>query len=181
MQIELPCCVNQKLNRLFERLEVQRHELLEKVKHVPDKFDVRPNDKKWSIHQLLAHLIAAEKLSNQYISKKIQGIDQAGDTGLLEELKMMVLKASQRLPLKFNAPQPVVASTDSYSNLTALIAEWDATREDFKQLLSQVKDDQLKRKVYKHVIAGKLNIVHAVEFLHEHVAHHLPQVNRLLN
>lgn len=173
--------MNQKLNRLFERLEVQRHELLEKVKQVPDKFDAKPNDKKWSLHQLLAHLVAAEKLSNQYISKKIQGIDHAGDTGIMEDLKMGVLKVSQRLPLKFNAPKPVVATTNSYTNLAALIAEWDSTREDFKQLLNQVKDDQLKRKVYKHVIAGRLNIVHAVEFLHEHVAHHLPQVNRLLN
>ena len=154
--------------------------MLENVRQDSDKFDLNADKNKWSVHQILAHLITAEKLSVQYIAKKRQGIDKAGDTGLLEELKMLVLKISQRLPLKFKTPQTVVAASQSYSSLDELIADWDATRKSFRQLLEQIKEDELKRKIYKHVAVGKLNIMHAVLFLREHVTHHLPQVNLLL-
>ena len=39
---------------------------------------------------------------------------------------------------------------------------------------------QLKKKIYKHFFAGRLNIQHALIFLREHIIHHQPQINRLL-
>jgi len=172
--------VNTQLDKLFNSLETQRHQLLNLADEAADSFDHSPGNNKWSLHQILAHLVAAEKLSIQYLEKKIKGIDEAGDTGIAENLKMLVLKASQRLPLKFNAPQPIVASTVTYNSLEELIKDWDNTRTALKMLLEKIKDNQLKRKIFKHVIVGKLNILQALQFLGEHINHHLPQVNRLL-
>jgi len=172
--------MNQKLNRLFEEIERQRIQMMSDVRNSPDRFDYKLSDDKWSIHQILAHLITAEKLTNQYISKKIQGVNESGDSGWIEEMKMVVLKVSQRLPFKFKAPALVVKYTPAYSGLDELAADWNKTRDEFRQLLERINDNQLKRKIYKHVFAGRLNIVHAVIFLREHVAHHLPQVNNLL-
>lgn len=169
-----------RLDQLFRALEVQRSELLNSVKNSSDKFNLDPGNNKWTLHQVLAHLVAAERLSVQYLAKKIQGIDDAGDTGLIEDFKLLILKASQRLPLKYNAPVPVVASTSSYPNLEELVADWDNTRETLKNLLEKIKEDQLKRKIFKHVLVGKLNIQQALQFLGEHMTHHLPQINRLL-
>lgn len=172
--------MNKKLNDLFEDLETQRHDLLEVVKKSPEAFYTKPNETKWSVHEILAHLIAAEKLSLQYIAKKMQGIDAAGDTGWSEELKMSVLKLSQRLPLRFKAPSTVVAATPHYSNIDELLNDWDLTRANLKKLLDQIGDNQLKKKIYKHFVVGRLNITHAILFLKEHVNHHWPQINRLL-
>ncbi|MEQ8362179.1 MAG: DinB family protein [Cyclobacteriaceae bacterium] len=172
--------MNTRLHQLFNSLEAQRHQLLERVSIATDRFNIRPGNNKWSIHQILAHLVASEKLSNQYLRKKIQGIDEAGDTGMAENLKMLVLKTSQRLPFKFNAPKPIVASTVTYQSLDELVIDWNTSRENLASLLEQIKDDQLKRKIFKHPAVGKLNIAQALEFIEEHVAHHLPQVNRLL-
>jgi hypothetical protein len=173
--------MNKALEPLFNSLESQRYQLLDTVRKYPEAFDHKPNTDKWSVHEILAHLISAEKLSVQYIIKKRQGIDTAGNTGLIEELKMLILKISQRLPLKFTAPKPVVAATKTYSNLEELITDWDATRASFKQIIEQTDANQLKKKIYKHLIVGRLNIIHAIKFLREHVNHHLPQINRLLN
>lgn len=172
--------MNQKLSLLFQELETQRHHLIESVKKYPNTFNTKPDQAKWSVHEILAHLVSAEKLSVQYITKKKLGIDKAGNTGLIEELKMSVLKISQRLPLRFKAPQPVVAATASYSNLDDLVGDWNVTRENFKMLLEEIREDQLKKKIYKHFFVGRLNVMHAVLFLREHVNHHLPQINRLL-
>lgn len=171
--------MNPQLNQLFSSLEAQRHHLLEKAKIASARFNTSPGNNKWSIHQILAHLVAAEKLSVQYVRKKMQGIDQAKDAGLIESLKMIVLKISQQLPFKFNAPQPVVALTATYSNLDELITDWNNTRITLKNLLEEIRDDQTKRLIFKHPVVGKLDITQALEFMKEHVAHHLPQLKRL--
>ncbi|GAB1445735.1 hypothetical protein MASR2M41_14560 [Flammeovirgaceae bacterium] len=172
--------MNTLLNQLFTSIEAHRHQLLDRAKKAPDRFNTNPGNNKWSIHQILAHLVSAEKLSVQYLRKKIQGIDLAEDSGWVESVKMVVLKISQRLPLKFNAPKPVVALTATYLSLDELTADWNATREALKNVLEEIEDHQTKRMIFKHPAVGKLNIAQALEFMEEHVAHHLPQVNRLL-
>lgn len=99
---------------------------------------------------------------------------------MVEELKMVVLKVSQRLPFKFKAPRSVVEKTPSYQSLNDLIIEWDHTRGELKILLEKFQDDQITKKVYRHVRAGLLNIQHALLFFREHIVHHTPQINRLI-
>jgi hypothetical protein len=114
------------------------------------------------------------------MQKKIQGIDNAGDTGIWEEVKMVLLVVSQRLPLKFKAPQMVVQQTIQVATLQQVAEEWDQVRYELKQLLEKIPPPHRKRKIYKHVVAGKLNAQQALRFFHEHFIHHLPQINRLL-
>lgn len=172
--------MNLKLQHLFDALEYDRNTLILTLKSLlPEKLQQAPQGK-WSINQILAHLIAAEKLSIRYLQKKILGIKEADDTGLWEEIKIKVLQASQRLPLKFKAPQNVVDNTPSYLNFSELLSDWEKTRAELKALLEKLEGTQLKKKIYKHFFAGRLNIQHALIFLREHIIHHQPQINRLL-
>lgn len=172
--------MNSKLNSLFISLEEDRTKLLTSLKDLsPDKQRNAP-DGKWSIQQILAHLIAAEKLSIMYLHKKMLGIKEVEDTGLWEEIKMAVLQASQRLPIKFKAPRAVVENTPTYSSFDELILDWDKTRAELKTLLEKFDDTQIRKKIYKHIIAGRLNIQQTLLFFREHIIHHTPQINRLL-
>lgn len=172
--------MNIKLQILFDSLERERDSLLASIKNLsPDKQQHAPEGK-WSIQQILAHLIAAEKLSIMYLHKKMLGIKEAEDTGALEEIKMVLLQISQRLPLKFKAPRVVVENTPAYATFEELTADWDKTRSELKTLLEKFDDTQIKKKIYKHVRAGRLNIQHALMFFQEHIIHHTPQINRLL-
>ncbi len=87
--------------------------------------------------------------------------------------------ASQRLPLKFKAPKVVVDQTSKETDFNKLTEEWDKVRGELKGLLDRIEDRHLKRKIYKHVRVGMLNIQHALKFLGEHVGHHAPQIKRL--
>jgi uncharacterized damage-inducible protein DinB len=148
---------------------------------VPNKRlnDHRPG--KWSINQILNHIISAERLSVSYLQKKFLGIEQAGDSGLVEELKMAFLIASQRLPgLKFKAPKVVVETTASTENITIIAKEWEAVRADLKSFLEKIPEGKERRLIYKHVRAGRLNTLHALKFFREHVVHHIPQIKKLL-
>ena len=93
---------------------------------------------------------------------------------------MVVLQLSQRLPLKFKAPRVVVENTPAYANFEELTTDWNKTRAELKTLLEKFDDTQIRKKIYKHIRAGRLNIQHALLFFREHIIHHTPQINRLI-
>lgn len=172
--------MNNSLLRLFDSLETQRQELLSMVKHLTkEQLSTHP-DGKWSIAQILSHLISSEKLSVLYLNKKTQGIHDLPDTGFKEELVMLILIVSQRLPLKFKAPKILADNTISYQTPDELNEAWEKVRGDLKESLKRFQDDQLNRKVYKHPIAGMLNMKQALRFFREHINHHTPQIIHLL-
>jgi uncharacterized damage-inducible protein DinB len=172
--------LNQSLQKKFELLELQRKALFESLKKVSMEKLTQCPEGRWSIVQIVAHLIAAEKLSVAYLSKKIMAINEVGDTGLWEEIKMIGLILSQRLPLKYKAPRVVVENTAKETSIAQLEQEWASVRAELKALLENISDSQVNRKIYKHIFAGKLNVQQALVFLSEHFIHHQPQIRRLL-
>ncbi len=172
--------MNSKLQQTFDSLETQRSQVFTSLKNLSgEKLNQQPQNG-WSINQVIAHLITAERLSIVYLHKKIQAVNEVENTGLLEELKMIVLIISQRLPFKFKAPKVVVENTKPSTNLHQLEQEWNAVRNELKIVLEKFNDDQVKRKIYKHVVAGKLNIQQTLLFFREHIIHHQQQIKRLL-
>ena len=172
--------MNTKLQQIFDSLENQRNQLFTSLNSLTAEKLNQPPPSGWSINQVIAHLITAERLSIAYLHKKIQAINEVDNTGLVEELKMIVLILSQRLPFKFKAPKVVVENTKPTTSLQELEKEWTAVRNELKGLLEKFGDDQVKRKIYKHVVAGKLNIQQTLLFFREHIIHHQQQIKRLL-
>ncbi len=173
--------MNKKLQTLFTSLESQRLAVLGLIESLAvEKINNHPEGK-WSIAKILSHIIAAEQLSVNYLNKKMLGIQSAPNTGFAEELKMIALVVSQRLPfVKFKAPKVVAENTTSFETLEQLTAAWSKTRGELKDTLEKFQDDQLKRKIYKHPFAGMLNIQQALKFFGEHIIHHRPQIKKLL-
>lgn len=162
-------------------MEHDRIELLSKLKQYPEEIlDRAPTPGKWSINQILSHLITSERLTLIYLKKKSLGVDQLANSGIVEDLKILLLKASQRLPLQFRAPELVVKNTPSPVPLAELRTNWDLLRQEFRQFLKNVKQKNLRKLIYKHPVAGRFNVLQCLVFMHEHFQHHLPQVNRAL-
>lgn len=172
--------MNNSLLHLFDLLETQRNELLGLIATLShEQLHAHPEGK-WSIAQILSHLITSEKLSVLYLNKKMLGIRESPDTGLKEDLIMIALVISQRLPFKFKAPKVLVERTVQYQSGLQLIEAWEKTRHELKEILARFNDDQLKRKIYKHPLAGMLNIQQALRFFKVHSVHHTPQIKSLL-
>jgi hypothetical protein len=175
--------MNIKLQQLYDRLEVDRKILLAKVELVPDeKINRQPAPGKWSLGEVLSHIVASERGSTGYMKKKSLGIDQVDNSGIVESLKIGLLIASQRLPfLKFKAPKILLDHTPQLHSAETIIRQWDKARTDLKTFLEAVEDKNLRKKIYKHPIAGRLDVVQAITFYREHIIHHSPQINRLLH
>ena len=173
--------MNNSLLHIFDLLETQRKDVLGLITTLSNEELHAHPEGKWSIAQVMSHIISSERLSVMYLNKKIMGIKEAPDTGLREDLVMMVLVVSQRLPfLKFKAPKVLSENTTTYQTIEELQEAWAKVRIDLKEMLKRFQDDQLKKKVYKHPIAGMLNIQQAVQFFGEHITHHTPQIKKLL-
>lgn len=170
------------IQQIVDRLEEQREAILRDFRDFSEEQLHRaPRPGKWSAAQILSHIIAAERMSVAYMQKKLQGIDHASKSGILEDIKFGILKVSQRLPgIKFKAPIRVVENTSLYKDLDNIEAEWRIIRADLLKLVEKIPEHHLDRMIYKHPIAGYLNVPQALKFFREHIIHHAPQLKRLL-
>jgi len=174
--------MHEPLQHLFREIERQRQTVLTSLRHLSnEQLNRVASPGTWSIAEIVSHLITAERMSVQYMQKKIHGLEQVSDTGIWEEAKSLLLIISQRLPgIKFKAPQRIVESTVQFKELAALEKEWETVRHELQALLETFPSARLKRKIYRHPFAGYLNIWHGLIFLREHTIHHTPQIKRLL-
>ena len=174
--------MNVKLLLLYEHLEHERNELLNRLAKLPaERLNHKIVATKWSINQILMHLLTSEQLTLDYLKKKSQGLDQLVNSGPIESLKMVILQISQRLPLlTYNAPKFLVASTPETIPLQDLKIRWDSSRTELKIFLENIQDEDLHKLIYKHPVAGRFDVVQCVTFLKEHFHHHLPQIKRLM-
>jgi uncharacterized damage-inducible protein DinB len=174
--------VNTSVQNEFDLLEQQRAEIVELIKNLPkEKFNHSPAEGKWSISQILTHILTAEGLSIGYMKKKAKGIAQLQDAGVLAEMRFLLLKISQRIPsLKFKAPRLVVENTPPALPKQQLLQQWEAQRNDLKTFLEGIDEKYSRRVIFKHPVAGRFSASQAVAFFREHIIHHLPQIKRLL-
>jgi hypothetical protein len=166
------------LSKLYSELENQRAELLNALKKLDAMQCDRKLNGKWSINEIVSHLVTSERLSMAYIKKKSNAIETLEDTGILEEMKMLLLIISQRIPFKFKAPKLVVDHTPKHSVVESE-EKWNEVRKELLFFIQKTNPRHSKRKIYKHPAVGKLNIGQAMTFFKEHIIHHLPQIQRL--
>ncbi len=168
---------------IYRELEQQRTEILTRISDLSsEKFNHNPAPGKWSLAQVLTHILIAEQLSLAYMEKKMLGISQLKNSGLSEAVRLGILKIVLRIPsLKFKAPAVVVRNTPSPLSVEELIIRWEAHHLGLKTFLDKIDDKDEKKLLYKHPGAGRLNARQAMVSFREHIIHHWPQINRLLN
>lgn len=172
--------MNTQLLSAFNTLEDQRQLLIRLLENTPHEKMFSAPTGKWSVAQILTHLLTSEKLSVGYMKKKSLGIEALQDSGMKQVLLLEILKVSQRIPFRYKAPRVVVENTPEALPLPELIRQWDEVRNNLRAFLQRMESRHQKRLIFKHPIAGKFNAEQAVVFLYEHVNHHLPQIKRLL-
>lgn len=174
--------MNAVFQSIYDELERQRSAIIEQVKNLPvARFNHAPSPEKWSISQILTHILIAEQLSVGYMKKKSLGIDQLKNSGLSESIRLELLKISQRIPaIKYKAPRAVLANTPPAFTLAELTTKWEMHRLALRVFLDVIPDRNVKKLIYRHPVAGRFDARQALVFFREHIIHHWPQIKRLL-
>ena len=88
--------------RRLQALEQRRRQLFERVEGLdPDFLNRRPGEGRWSMIQVMCHLIRAEELSLSYIQKKVakpEGLPDVTVSGWLRVLWLAVRPSASRHP-----------------------------------------------------------------------------------
>jgi uncharacterized damage-inducible protein DinB len=172
--MEKPCMI------YFEAMLATHREIFEAVNNLDvERFNQKPDEKSWSIAQIMEHLYLAEEFSLSYMSKKMKARDKLKKAGLSSFFKSKLLNACLRSSVKFKAPSLTNPSDNQYKP-NDFTAQWMSHDEKFKQYLSDFPAELVYVEIFKHPVAGKLNMIQTLQFMSIHAQRHKNQIlNRL--
>ncbi|MEJ8802699.1 DinB family protein [Pontibacter sp. H249] len=171
--------MNPKLEIKYLSLEKSRNQLLDELDGFDDELlNTAPAEGKWSINQIICHLIEVEKLTIGYINHKLQKQEDLGASCFSNTFKAILLKLALRSGKKYKAPA-VVATVPDTANLSKLRHQWDDTRFKLEDLLNDITPGHMDKCLFKHPVVGPLSINQTLGFLNDHFTHHERQIQQL--
>jgi uncharacterized damage-inducible protein DinB len=173
--------MNVQLQTVFDAIEREKDLLIDHVSALTaEEYFQIPAPGKWSVAQIMTHLMVAEQLSLRYMKKKSLGVNDVKDSGLLQELTFQFYNVLQRLPVKLRAPKTMLDHTPAPLSLADVKTEWADFRSELKIFLSTIQDQHIRKMIYKHAFAGRLDVIQALRFFIAHIHHHRPQIDRIM-
>ncbi len=169
--------MNATLQTKFSHLEKETKILFNSIEGLTEE-QLHDQSYGWSIIQVLSHLQVAETGTIKYMTKKMQAGDKMPDYGFGNKLRLTLTKRMLNSSLKWKAPKPV-AHPESESSLEEMKALWNTAREQTKTYLAAYPDQFLGKAVFKHPMAGRLDLAGAIDSMTYHQRHHLHQIKRI--
>lgn len=164
----------------LEALEQLRTEAVNRLADLgPAAVNRQPAAGGWSAAQVLFHVVEAERLSLAYLLKKTQKPDLIPRSGVLSAVKSRALSLFLKLPLKVSAPARTADVPDSVE-MSVLERDWDEVRAGWREFLETFPSELADKAIYKHPVAGRLNLEQTLRFLVDHLERHLGQIDRVL-
>jgi uncharacterized damage-inducible protein DinB len=166
------------LLRQFAKAEVERRSLLGSLEHLPMQVLERaPRPGAWSVAQIIAHLALAEARSLDYLEHKMRSGEPA-PVGAWSGLRLGLLRAALRLPLRFKAP--TVVATLPPCSFSEALRSWDEVRTRMAATYAALPPALASHGLFKHPSAGRFDTVQGLAFMRDHVRHHRAQVLRTI-
>ncbi len=172
-----------KIRRLatpWRNLENETYFYWELLQQMPEqKLKAKPLPDKWSILEVIEHLIGAEEAGLQYMLRK-QYTPLQSRSFLPAGIRSVLLTLALRSPLKFKVPKQIENIPTNSSKPEALLQHWKDMRGQFKDYLEKVPPNAEDQPLFRHPRAGPLTLSQTIGFMAEHLHHHQRQVNQLL-
>ncbi len=169
------------LHQQFDRLEDQRIALFARVDGLgDDALNLPPAAGKWSIIQVLSHLIVAEKLSLVIIRKKMADRTGLEKAGLAGRVRSAFLRLVLRLPVRIKAPAKALATVPEHQDLETTRRQWDEVRAAWRENLDSFPPELADQGIFRHPVVGCMSLAQALRFIEDHVDHHAKQVERIV-
>lgn len=171
--------MQQKFEQIFNTLEEDRKELSALLSPLSsDSLNFKTSEDKWSIMQIVFHVVKADRVSVLAIGKGLKsGINVK--SGSDAEIRSARLIEAMKSDVKFKAPALFAKVPDTY-DLGELQKKWETSRAQLKEILEELPEEAADLELYEHPYAGRLSLMQGLEFLHHHYLHHLKQIKRLI-
>jgi len=166
--------------KVFNRLEEQREKFLNLYRQQnTDQLQFRPEADSWNMLQVLRHIVTAESLSLAYINRKVSKADKLPEVDFMTKIRALLLKIALALPIKFKAPK-IAEVKEEFPFYESTAEEWDKVRYELGELLKNADEEIFSKTIYKHPRAGYFTLKQTLDFMEDHIDHHLKQVDRIM-
>lgn len=166
---------------IFDSLEKQRCAIFADLDALSEtQLHFSSNPARWNLLQVVLHLMTSEKLSVIYIKRKTGSGKSIPASRLLSAFRLLALNIALKLPVKYKAPK-MADTTGKEPDYEKLKSEWKEVRSVLKKLIETLDDETLKSELFKHPVAGEMNMKQALKFMEIHSAHHQKQIHNILN
>ena len=133
----------------------------------------------WSAVQVLEHIFASETGTLGYMRKKSssgwEALELTGEDQVKASTALNLrLQSSER----FAAPD-VLAPPPGDTGFSQLVSAWDGLRIEMYHFFDEIQPVFYDRLVFRQPNAGMLNVIQTIEFLSNHIRHHIPQLERI--
>ncbi|PIW70426.1 MAG: hypothetical protein COW08_01925 [Ignavibacteriales bacterium CG12_big_fil_rev_8_21_14_0_65_30_8] len=171
--------MNKDINEKLETLENQKLKFLKCFELISDeKLNTQPAKDKWSLAQILYHIVKAEQGTLLSFMNSIRNGNNLNKVGSKAFIKSKFLNLALKSNLKFKAP-PVAQKVPDNVNVKEISNKWDEIRKDIKNACLKIPEENYNKGIFKHPYIGLINLEQSLNFLINHINHHLQQVEKI--
>jgi hypothetical protein len=166
--------------RLDSRLQAfndKRGALLDEMGALdPDKLVAKPLAGKWSMLEIIEHLVVAERVVLQGLPDPSRLSER--ERRLKHRFGYLIVMFVLRYGIPVQVPSPAMVPQGDRS-LGELRRLWDENQEWLRAYIGRLDRKGRRRAVFEHPVAGPLNVEQAVHMDHVHLDTHVRQIRRL--
>lgn len=133
---------------------------------------------KWSIYQVLSHIVLCEEAITQ---KTISNLEKkkSANIGWKSKLNLFIFQLSLLVNIKYKTPETVNPTLVEEMDFDSLISRWEQSRVQL-ELIGGYSDTILARGIFKHPSLGFISYKQIMSFFEMHYQHHLKQINQMV-
>ena len=161
-----------------DRLKLKLATLLQRLDSLTgEKLSFKAGPGKWSIIEVIEHLVIAEKGLLEQLSTNIPDSTLDPDAKTPEKYRI-VIKVMERdievdVPHESLEPHGRIALED-------LLNQWNDIRKKLQDLLAELEPAKKDDPVFRHPYAGPLDIADTLQFFEVHFDNHMRHIDRIL-
>ena len=166
------------LESSLEEFEAAKDEVLRRVAEVDiEKLGERPFEGKWSILEILEHLVVAEYETFHKLPdySEVDEMTQSLRNRLMLRIVMFVLGRRIRVKVPAKAMEPKGMMTFETIN-----ERWDENHRWMRGFVDQLSDEELDRMYFAHPVAGPMDLAQSIELGRVHLRNHTEQIDKRL-
>jgi len=135
---------------------------------------------KWSCGQIMEHLQMSFGFTMLYLNKKISQPELIPVAGFKSTLRYWLIKFVLNSPIKVKAPKGV----DNVPEVTTIEQINQGVNKNLRALeefINRYPFELNQKAIFKHPLAGRINLYQTIQFLNDHLMHHDRQIRQIIS
>ena len=168
-----------RLQKKIWALDQKRRTLLDKLDELDvGKLEAKPLPDKWSIIEIVEHLVVVERDVFQNFPEPSQLLELKRTFKTYLTYPMVLFILSHDIPVKVPSSKMLPQGNVS---LAELRLQWDENHQSIKSYVDSFDHTTLRKTFFKHPVTGPINLEQTVNLGQVHLNTHIRQIRKLQN